>query len=251
MRVPTRHSFLIVGAMVGLAIILSLVILSPFGLAELARYGNEWSKLSNIGQTYGAVSALLSSLALGGVAISLLYQARDSRTAREQTTRTFHNELIKMELDDPGLMSAMGAPWGLEIPADSTTIREYLYVQMWVSFWAGNYVIGELPDMMIRHLAANELFRSSMGRIYWEAVGRLQLSHSGGRRHRYFRILDEEYRRVKSENIPVVERVMSGGSEAVNHVVPRIKNYSSSRYLLLVGATATGIMIGWACGRRK
>ena len=138
-RMLTAHRRQAVAAFVIVAtvLILGLVTISPFALVGLAHYRHDWSKLSNIGQTYGAVSALLSSLALTGVASSLLYQARDSQTAREQTTRVIHNELIKMEMADPSLMTAVGAPWGLSIPPDSLRIRQFLYIQMWISFLCG------------------------------------------------------------------------------------------------------------------
>ena len=55
-------------------------------------FGLDWPSLSDVGQTYGAVSALVTALALGGVMISLLYQARDVSTARSQATRTFHHD---------------------------------------------------------------------------------------------------------------------------------------------------------------
>src|SRR6266568_2590402 len=72
---------------------LALVVVSPIALQQIARiHGLNWMRLSNIGQTYGAVSALVTALALGGVIISLLYQARDVKTTREQTSRAFHNE---------------------------------------------------------------------------------------------------------------------------------------------------------------
>jgi hypothetical protein len=49
---------------------IGLVVLSPFALTELAHFRINWLQLSNIGQTYGAVSALLSSFALVGVAVA-------------------------------------------------------------------------------------------------------------------------------------------------------------------------------------
>ena len=68
---------------------LALVILSPLALRALARsFDLNWSNLSNVGQTYSAVSALLTALALGGVVISLLYQAKDVSTACSQAIRT-------------------------------------------------------------------------------------------------------------------------------------------------------------------
>jgi hypothetical protein len=38
--------------------IIGLVILSPFALAELLHFRHNWSQLSNIGQTYGAVRVI-------------------------------------------------------------------------------------------------------------------------------------------------------------------------------------------------
>src|SRR5262245_47188884 len=89
------------GALIFAAIMLALLIISPIALQQLVRiHGVNWTRLSEIGQTYGAVSALLTALALGGV-VSLLYQARDVKAAREQASRTFHNELLKIEMENP------------------------------------------------------------------------------------------------------------------------------------------------------
>jgi hypothetical protein len=40
-------------------------------------------------------------MALAGVVASLLFQAREVKLAREQAIRTFHHELMRMELDNP------------------------------------------------------------------------------------------------------------------------------------------------------
>lgn len=130
---PYRRTLFTVSMPIALAAILALVVLSPLALGGLTHYRSDWPLLSNIGQTYGAVSALLSSVALGGVVLSLLYQARDSKTAREQTTRSLQLELIKMQMRDPALMTASGAPWGLAILSESVPIRDFLYIQIWIS----------------------------------------------------------------------------------------------------------------------
>jgi hypothetical protein len=58
------------------AFVLGSILLSPLLLRQIAKLGGvDWAKLSNIGQTYGAASAILSALAVGGVAISLFLQA--------------------------------------------------------------------------------------------------------------------------------------------------------------------------------
>ena len=217
--VPSRRMFLIAIVTSALIAIGGLVILSPFALVELAHFRHDWLQLSNIGQTYGAVSALLSSLALAGVIVSLLFQARDNQNAREQTTRTLHLELIRMELNDPSLMTAVGAPWGLNLPAESGPIREYLYVQMWVSFWAGNYTIGEMSDSTVRQLGARELFRSKAGRSYWAMIGEVQVANSSGRRNRFFRLRGVQ--KVISDGLPIVEPVKASNTLTKSQVVER------------------------------
>src|SRR5215813_13517069 len=131
-RLLVRSWLLVALVTIACIAIIGTVILSPFALTKLESMSRRWGELSNIGQTYGAISALISSLALGGVIVSLLYQARDGRTAREQSMRSIQHQLITMQMDDPTFMSATGAPWNLPIPAESTSIREYLYIHMWV-----------------------------------------------------------------------------------------------------------------------
>jgi hypothetical protein len=183
-------------------VIVGLAILSPLALAGISHFRDDWLQLSNIGQTYGAVSAILSALALGGIIASLLYQARDSRNAHEQRTRTFQFELIKLELEDPSLMVATGAPWGVDIPSDTASLREFLYVQMWVSYLAGSYATGEISASTARQLAGLELFHGKAGRTYWAAVGARQIANSKGRYNQFYRLLDDEYRKAISSGIP-------------------------------------------------
>ncbi|OLB64717.1 MAG: hypothetical protein AUI10_09845 [Actinobacteria bacterium 13_2_20CM_2_72_6] len=61
-----RPRRLLLGAAV--AVTVAAVVLSPFLLGALGGFGVNWTRLSEIGQTYGAVSAVLSALALGAVA---------------------------------------------------------------------------------------------------------------------------------------------------------------------------------------
>jgi Family of unknown function (DUF6082) len=249
--VPSRRMFLVAVTTAFCIAIVALVILSPFALVELAHFRHDWSQLSNIGQTYGAVSALVSSLALGGVIVSLLFQARDNQNAREQTTRTLQLELIKLELDDPALMTALGAPWGLNLPAESGPIREFLYVQMWVSFWGGNYTIGEMSDSNVRSLGSRELFRSEAGRTYWAAVGHVQMESSTGRRNRFFRILDEEYRKAVSSGVPIIEPVKTSNTSAKSQVSPIASTHRIRQLCMFAVTTIIGVLFGRFWYRRR
>lgn len=220
-------------------IALTLVALSPIALAQLKYLNKNWAQLSSIGQTYGAVSALISSLALGGVVISLIFQARDLRTTRNQNIRDLQHRLLRMEMEDPALQTAMGAPWNQSIPAESEKIRQHLYIHMWVTFWAGNYALGELSDSAVRTTAINELFRSEAGREYWTSFKQNALN-SRGKYRRFSQIIDAAYNEAISNNIPINTPV-----KVTDRVDDDVSPKRKSKYLLAVGTAAiVGILAG-------
>src|SRR3954453_12429769 len=61
------------------------------------------ARLSNLGQSYGIVSAFLSSAALVGVVASVFYQATQTRIQGVATWRSAHTDLLKMVMEDPAL----------------------------------------------------------------------------------------------------------------------------------------------------
>ena len=84
---------------------LALVTASPLALRSLANLHQfDWPRLSNVGQTYGAISAMLVVIGLSGVAVTVFLQVRESRHTRVQAARTRHYDLMRMALDDPVLM---------------------------------------------------------------------------------------------------------------------------------------------------
>jgi hypothetical protein len=222
-------------------IALVLVIFSPFAITRLEGLSKDWAELSNIGSTYGGISALISSIALGAVVISLLYQARAGHTAREQSIRSLQQQLIRMEMEDPTLMTAMGAPWGLPIPAESANIRAHLYIHMWTTFWAGNYVVGELTGPAVRKLVRSELFNSNAGREYWTTIRENVLSTNEGKYRHFARIVDEEYWKVLASNVPIAEPVRATGQKQGCDRARRYKYYQS---LLFIATFVFGIMMG-------
>lgn len=225
--------------------IVGLVVLSPLALAGIAHFRSDWGQLSNIGQTYGAISAVLSALALGGIIASLLYQARDTRIAHEQMSRTFQFDLIKMELEDPSLMVAMGAPWGADLPSDPDSLREFLYVQMWVTYLASSYVTGETSKSTVRQVAALELFQGRAGRTYWSAVGKRQIANSRGRRNNFYRLLDDEYNKAISSGVPVPVPVNSLAKSVSAGDIPEIRSKLSERMAVVTISALAGLLVGW------
>jgi len=109
---------------------IGLIGASPFALAVFTGATRHWERLSFIGQTYGAASAVLSVLALIGVVVTLRIQAGESKTAREHAIRQSNIELVKMAMDDPVYNECWGPALAL---ADETRQRQWVYVNLILS----------------------------------------------------------------------------------------------------------------------
>jgi len=64
---------------------------------------NDWPLLGNIGQAYGGVSAVLSSLALIGIAASTAIQARQQKAEHIAIVRSFQLSLYDLARENPEL----------------------------------------------------------------------------------------------------------------------------------------------------
>ena len=113
----------------------SLIGISPLALGFFRGATAQWERLSFIGQTYGAASAVISVLALVGVVLTLSYQARETKRAREETRRQAISDLLKMAMTDPDLDEC----WG-PIPKsdDPKSLVRHL---LWAAVGAGLTVI--------------------------------------------------------------------------------------------------------------
>src|SRR5690349_1967572 len=93
-------------------VLVALVTLSPLAFRGLLSFpGINWATLSNVGQTYGAVSALLAALALSGVVVSIFFQVRESRYNRIQVARARQFDLARLAMDNPFYLEVF-APFG-------------------------------------------------------------------------------------------------------------------------------------------
>ncbi|MFD7874467.1 DUF6082 family protein [Streptomyces sp. NPDC059766] len=172
--------------------LLGLITSTPFVLAAVAPSNTDWGKLSDISQAYGAVSVVLSAIALAGVALSLLYQVRQTRTSNEQAIRDGHLQLATLALSDPDLLQAWSPPVA---PITLKRHQQHLITSL---------ALGELLQRFrIGHLSIEKLavkldghFRGEIAREQWEREGSGWRStmEAGDRRDRAFvRLVDERY----------------------------------------------------------
>ncbi|MFW5416782.1 hypothetical protein J0910_09190 [Nocardiopsis sp. CNT-189] len=168
----------------------ALLGLSPLVLDGLGGGPGYWERLSFIGQTYGAASALLAGVALIGVAATLVLQARETRLSRENALRESNAELLRMAMEDP----VYAACWGENLTdVGGIAQRQSMYTNMILSQWEMAYESRSIDDAHLRALAAR-LFAGRVGWDFWSEAREVRISTAGTRRSRRFHaILDEEF----------------------------------------------------------
>jgi Family of unknown function (DUF6082) len=208
-----------------------LLMLSPWVLRRLSTVpGLDWAKLGNVSQTYSAAATLITALALGGVVVSLFFQAQDTKTAREQCSRTLHFALAQMQMQDPVYLWATGAPWLLQLSPTADRLRQAVYVNLWVTYWRMLYRIGHATENGIRALLSANLFSGEVGRQRWAAVRNgppSTLSVLGRRDRRFYQIVDEEYRKACASGPPSIP---AEGPEVRDLAPPKLEPHQSGTH---------------------
>ena len=199
-----RRAALVSALIVGGVVVAALIIASPLAMNQLnSHWGLPWGDLSLIGQTYGAVSALITGLALLGVAGSMVFQARAIKVSRAQASRDHHEGLIELALEDPVYQRC----WGSDPAADPTRdgYRQRVYLNLVVSHWEQDYVLGGFREYALRDAFA-WLFRGEAGRTFWAETRDVRPQMSESRRARKFcRIAEEEYQKAIASGPPAVK----------------------------------------------
>ncbi|WP_433227765.1 DUF6082 family protein [Actinomadura formosensis] len=221
----------VVGAM-------ALIILSPIALRGLfAGIDVDWPLLSNIGQTYGAVSALLAAGALVVLGFSVALQAREVRHSREQAARSTQFELMRMILDDPVYREVVG--WGAQEGLASDEFRRDIYLNLLLNWWRMLWEFKDMPEVEVREAARRDVFSGKAGRDYWRRQGEKRLLFAKTRRERRF------------EEIFAEEHAAAMVAEPVEPPPDRRRNVRSAagRRAVIAAALGAGAVAGMACHR--
>ncbi len=172
-------------------VLAAFVAVSPLILRDLSRAeGLNWGQLSSVGSTFGAVSAVIASLALLAVALSIGLSIRQGKASQLQQWRTLHVELLRISLDSPELLECWGPFGGTDDPKNRAS---FIYTNLIISHWQTQYEIGAISEVELR-VISSALFQGATGQQFWHAVGAIRKQTSTTRRARKFHaILDEEF----------------------------------------------------------
>lgn len=185
------------------------VLLSPLLLLPLMEGGTtvDWRRLSEIGQTYGAASALLSAIAVVGVSVSLLVQSRQARAEQIYQMHGLHLELIRLEMSDPRLYTPC---WGYPSQmASEVDLQRHLYLVLMFDYaWMG-YETGAMSQAMLVDML-DKMFIAAPARHHWASERHVWTSVcEGSRRGRAFiATIDDAYNRAASAGPPLPFRFL-------------------------------------------
>ena len=167
-----------------------VTLLAGVGVAALLAHQGataEWRKWSDVGQSFGALSSIISGLALAAVVFTARLQIREMQHHRAELEQQRHSlvsnhaelqrtaeanrgmlhlEILRMSIEDASLAEV----WPQYAPNLSTRVnRQYLYANIiyqfhWTSLTVGNYT----DEQVISSL--RYLFTSPLMRDYWRAA---------------------------------------------------------------------------------
>jgi hypothetical protein len=179
-RAPRRlGSWLSVGSLC--AIFIAMIVFFPLVTQGLVN-DRDWTALSDAGQAYGGISAIVAGLGFCGIATSIALQVRQTRLAQAISARERHFELVKFGLDYPSLSYQLRGE-------EPELYQKKVLINLWVSHWLLLWDIGEADERFLI-FALNDLFTDHIARDWWQQWGD-HFAMLDTRRHRHFtRIAD-------------------------------------------------------------
>jgi Family of unknown function (DUF6082) len=180
-----------------------LIVSSPAALSFLASddsartlFGDtDWPLASTAGQAYGGISAVLAGVALLAVAVSLIYQARQTKVGQLQAVHSMQLELVALAYDNPDLM----AGWTSGSGTSYAEWRKNTYLNLIFRYLRMDYELGNLSDKGLQRNMRNR-FKSILGRTYWsEAKSAWEIASDNRRRRRFYEITETAFKESLSE----------------------------------------------------
>lgn len=175
-------------------VIVVFVILSPLLLIPLSTiYGTSWAGVSDIGQAYGAISAIISTFALVGVSISLILQNREHRLNSMWSHRTYQLELAKLAMENP--QDLLPVWFGRDINEQAAgEYRTRAFITLVFKFAEMGYLSKEFPEENIQQEFGSH-FNYELVRDWWQKSRAIWLgsSQASENHRRFIEMLDAAY----------------------------------------------------------
>ncbi|HET9081756.1 MAG TPA: DUF6082 family protein [Trebonia sp.] len=160
------------------------------------------------------LSTLISSIALVGVAISLLLQARQLRTNQVQATRTAQQELMKFCLENPALAAEV-----LGMSSPESYVKQVV-LNWHVSYLSMGFDVKTVTESSLRFAIREQIFKTKDSLSWWIMARQSYHDWAISRRDKEFvAILEEEFQRA-SQMAEASNTAATPSSTIVNPLSP-------------------------------
>jgi hypothetical protein len=133
------------------------------------------------------ISVLISSIALTGVALSLLFQARQLRTSQLQAARQLQVQILQLEISKPDLAGSLQPNFNQDDYPKAVFLNQFMkYIEM-------SYLIGAISRESVRMEAAQR-FKLDFPRIWWSTIRHIYEEEAVTKREKeFFKLVDMEF----------------------------------------------------------
>jgi Family of unknown function (DUF6082) len=182
----------------------------PYWLARLNSWigADELARMANVGEAYGAPSALLAGVAMIGVTAALVFQIRQFKTGQAIEMRKMQIDLMRMVMDDPALR-----PTSPNYPDLSTEERRRaIYSNLMFKYLELGYEIGYVSRESLE-LELSEQFRIDEIGEMWRKARRQFAASASNRGQRDFVDIADRSLAAASAGAPVAALVPGDASD--------------------------------------
>ncbi|NMO56254.1 hypothetical protein HH310_34390 [Actinoplanes sp. TBRC 11911] len=164
---------------VGLSFLVAFALAVGVGLAATLAWrgtSEDWSRWSDVGQTFGALSSIIAILSLAAVVITARIQFRELQGSVAANLSAMHLEIMRMSVDDLELADVWPA---YAAGLSATQNRQYLYANIIYQFHWTSLKLNKASDEDVV-ASMRYLFTSPIMRGYWTAGKHIRASLNPG-----------------------------------------------------------------------
>ncbi|GIH06630.1 hypothetical protein Rhe02_46970 [Rhizocola hellebori] len=150
----------------------------------------------------GAVSAMVSALALVGIAFALRLQVRQTRISQRHTLHGLHIEVMRLHLENPLFRPVWGP---VSAPVETEQWVRNVYRNIVFMYFQTLYILETISDDGVR-LQVRSLLRSPEAQDWWRAARPFYKADALTKAQRRFYVLvEEEWERATASGSGEVE----------------------------------------------
>lgn len=186
-------------SLIAFVVAMAAVVASPVILAAVfAPIGPNYSAIGDVGQAYGAASAIVAGFALFVVMVSVMVQYRQLKALQSQAHAESNEKLVMLAMEHPVYRQC----WGARVAPEGISEDLFYYCSSVVKLYTDAWELRRIDESQARDYLKN-FFDSEIPRRYWKAHGdwhRRGRAHN--RRERFRDLINDEYLRAEKAGAP-------------------------------------------------